>query len=256
MKGFKRARIFKEKGVVIALVLCLVSVAAIAGVYVVENNRQKEQSLVKLDEVDKDEASEPTEETAADRIVNEEKETEENEEDGGAAEDAQETAVEKTGSDDGGTAETKEQATVQTAAAPVFKEDDKLSWPVKGNVILDYSMDKTVYFSTLDQYKYNPGLLIAGDVNTKVTAAAAGTVKSIEVNEETGNTLTMDLGGGFTAVYGQLKEVPVTEGTALKAGQTIGYISEPTKYYVVEGSNLYFQLLKDDEPVDPMDYLE
>ena len=29
-------------------------------------------------------------------------------------------------------------------------------WPVSGTVLMNYSMDKTVYFATLDQYKYNP----------------------------------------------------------------------------------------------------
>ena len=39
-----------------------------------------------------------------------------------------------------------------------FNEDSKLKWPIEGNVILDYSMNATVYFSTLKQYKYNPAL--------------------------------------------------------------------------------------------------
>ncbi len=29
-----------------------------------------------------------------------------------------------------------------------------------GAVIMSYSMDKTVYFQTLDQYKYNPAVII------------------------------------------------------------------------------------------------
>jgi len=32
-------------------------------------------------------------------------------------------------------------------------ETDKLLWPIAGNILVDYSMDKTVYFPTLDQYK-------------------------------------------------------------------------------------------------------
>ena len=60
----------------------------------------------------------------------------------------------------------------------------------------------------------------------------------------------------YEAVYGQLKELAVKEGDMVDAGALIGYVSEPTKYYTVEGSNLYFQLLKDGNPVDPMSYLE
>lgn len=42
----------------------------------------------------------------------------------------------------------------------------------------------------------------------------------------------------------------------LLLGEVIGYISEPTKYYSEEGSNLYFELQKDDQPVDPMGYFK
>lgn len=42
----------------------------------------------------------------------------------------------------------------------------------------------------------------------------------------------------------------------VNAGALLGYVSEPTKYYTLEGSNLYFQLLRDGEPVNPMNYLE
>ena len=35
-------------------------------------------------------------------------------------------------------------------------------------------------------------------------------------------------------------------------GKLVGYIAEPTKYYSVEGSNLYFALQKDGEPLDPV----
>lgn len=117
-------------------------------------------------------------------------------------------------------------------------------------------MDQTVYFATLDQYKYNPALIIAGKVNDPVNAAATGKITDISANEETGVTVTMDLGNGYQAVYGQLKEVLYKEGATVEAGNAIGYIAEPTKYYSVEGSNLYFELQKDKEPVNPMEFMQ
>lgn len=137
-----------------------------------------------------------------------------------------------------------------------FTDTDKLTWPINGNVILNYSMDSTVYFATLNQYKYNSALIIQANVNDKVLSAANGTVKDIYVDEETGNTLSVDLGNGYTAIYGQLKDVSVQIGDTIEKGSTIAYISEPSKYYSVEGSNLYFKLTKNDEPVNPLNYLE
>lgn len=137
-----------------------------------------------------------------------------------------------------------------------FSEDTNLLWPVKGDVLLNYSMDATIYFPTLDQYRYNPAIVISGNVNDRVTLVAKGKITDISVNEETGCTVTQDLGDGYQAVYGQLKDPNFEEGATVEAGQVIGYIGEPTKYYSVEGSNLYFQLLKDGKPVNPLDYLE
>ncbi len=135
-------------------------------------------------------------------------------------------------------------------------ETDHLLWPVAGNVIMDYSMDKTVYFTTLDQYKYNPAVIIQGTLDENVMSAAAGRVTKIETLEEAGMTVTMDIGDGYEIIYGQLKELPVQEGDYLKAGETVGYISEPTRFYTKEGCNLYFQVTKDGEPIDPMDLLQ
>ena len=116
-------------------------------------------------------------------------------------------------------------------------------------------MDKTVYFSTLDQYKYNPALVIAGAEGDQVISAAPGIVKSIDQSAETGLTVNVDIGNGYELFYGQLKEVPVKVGDQVEAKTIIGYVSAPTKYYSVEGSNVYFEMRKDGQPVNPMEYL-
>lgn len=140
-------------------------------------------------------------------------------------------------------------------ATPNFTESSQLLWPVNGNVLMSYSMDKSVYFSTLDQYKYNPALVISGTLNDNVIAAAPGIVKSIDTMRETGTTVTVDMGNGYECLYGQLKDVQVKTGDYVNAKDVIGYVSEPTKYYSVEGCNLYFEMRKDGQPVNPMDYM-
>ena len=136
-----------------------------------------------------------------------------------------------------------------------FSENSQILWPVNGNVLMSFSMDQTVYFSTLDQYKYNPALIISGSVNDNVIAVAPGVVKSIDVLPQTGTTVTVDMGNGYECLYGQLKEVPVKVGDYVEARSILGYLSEPTKYYSVEGCNLYLEMRKDGQPVNPMDYM-
>jgi septal ring factor EnvC (AmiA/AmiB activator) len=65
----------------------------------------------------------------------------------------------------------------------------------------------------------------------------------------------MELGNGYQAIYGQLKDLTVAEGDVVTKGTTIGYVAAPTIYYSAEGTNLYFAMKKDGEPVDPILYL-
>ena len=137
-----------------------------------------------------------------------------------------------------------------------FTEDSSLSWPAAGSILMDYSMDGTVYFQTLNEYKYNPALIIGSQTGNPVVAAAKGIVESIDINEETGTTLTMNIGDNYELIYGQLKEVAVAQGDVVEQGELLGYVSEPTKYYCEEGSNLYFAMKKDGQVTDPCLYLE
>lgn len=142
------------------------------------------------------------------------------------------------------------------ALALNFTESSSMVWPVRGNVLLDYSMDQTIYFPTLDQYKCNPGIVIQSDVSAPVAAPANARVTEVGVSDEIGNYVVLDLGNEYTAVCGQLKEISAAEGEYLEAGQTLGYVAEPTKYYSVEGVNVFFELKHKGETVDPLNHME
>lgn len=137
-----------------------------------------------------------------------------------------------------------------------FSEADTLMMPVNGDIILAYSMDNTIFFPTLNVYKCNPGMYIGAQAGTQVMASASGKVSSITSNEELGNIVTMDLGNGYEATYGQLSSVNVKEGEFVLAGTSIGSIDQPTIYYSVEGSGVYFSLTHDGVPENPLDYME
>ena len=53
------------------------------------------------------------------------------------------------------------------------------------------------------------------------------------------------------ATYGQLTDVAVSVGSYVDEGDILGYVAAPTKYYSLEGTNLYFALTKDGTPVNP-----
>lgn len=124
-------------------------------------------------------------------------------------------------------------------------------------VLIPYSMDKAVYFETLEQYKYNPAMIIAAEIDDPVCAAAAGRIVDKYWDYETGWTIEMDLGGGYKAYYGQLNNDTLEKevDTYVVAGDVLGYVDVPTKYYAEEGSNIYFAMTRDGVPVDPMEYV-
>ncbi len=137
-----------------------------------------------------------------------------------------------------------------------YDGEQSLAWPLNGDVILPYSMDTTVYYATLNTYKVNPGMLIAGSEGTKVVSAYDGVVESIVDDKEHGTTVTVNMGNGYTTSYGQLMNVSVAVGDEVVLGQALGEIAPVTAYYTEEGNHLYFQMTKDDEPVNPMIYIQ
>lgn len=137
-----------------------------------------------------------------------------------------------------------------------YSSENVMSWPVRGEVIMDYSMDKTIYYPTLQEYKCNPSILIQSEEGTDVAAAFSGTVADVYHDAQLGTVLEMSLGNGYEAYYGQLENVDVAVGDTVRQGQIIGTVSTPTRFYSIEGSHLNFRVTWDGEPVDPLDYLD
>lgn len=137
-----------------------------------------------------------------------------------------------------------------------YSSENVMSWPVRGEVIMDYSMDKTIYYPTLQEYKCNPSILIQSEEGTDVAAAFSGTVADVYHDAQLGTVVEMSLGNGYEAYYGQLENVDVAVGDTVRQGQIIGTVSTPTRFYSIEGSHLNFRVTRDGEPVDPLDYLD
>ena len=133
------------KGATAAAVICFVAAIAIVGTYTFSDYKrtQREEQIAKAveEEDTKDkEKEEPAEE--ANNLVVKQDEPEETE-----------TPEETKTPEPADTADDNTQAPVQSTAGSgasiYFSEDSKLLWPVNGAIIMSYSMDKTVYFSTL-----------------------------------------------------------------------------------------------------------
>ncbi|WP_243424906.1 murein hydrolase activator EnvC family protein [Drancourtella massiliensis] len=275
----------KRRGAKIGLAVCMAAAVVLTGVYTFQQYKSNvKNEMAKIEEESRQELEEYQSADAGD-VINDSTDdvTEEGVSDfsgSGISEEAEDPASSGTDAADNGTASggttsqsgtsgtdstanavDSDSSTIDSAeTAGVgseinFSEGDKLIWPVSGAVLMNYSMDKTVYFATLEEYKYNPALIIGGAVNDQVISAGKGIVKSIDKTPQEGTTVTVDMGNGYEAIYGQLQNVQVKTGDSVEAKTVLGYLAEPTRYYSVEGCNLYFEFRKDGQPIDPLQYL-
>lgn len=150
-------------------------------------------------------------------------------------------------------------------------DDDLFSWPVEERIIYGYS-DNDVGSSfmnpTLDRTMRSFGLFLKTEADAPVAVAAKGKVVSI-ANYPTaqmprdmdypqvGLAVVVDHGNDWKTVYGLHKgDAAVKEGDIVQAGDIIGSIGAPSQDFSVTGSNLYFQVLKNDLPVNPKEMLK
>jgi len=249
-----------RRGAGTAIAVCFVAAVIMAGTYALNGLKEaKEQELAMLNEEQEEKI------TNAEKLVinteRGEKEDAEDEMENAPEIDDMDSDTDTEGDNLSGQSSMseKEDETAQTAGTNIsvnFTEESHMLWPVDGNLLMGYSMDQTVYFSTLDQYKYNPAMIIAGAEGDQVIAGAAGVVKSIDNTAQTGLTVNIDLGNGYEVFYGQLKDVPLNVGDYVTANTVVGYVAQPTKYYVAEGCNVYFEMRKDGQVIDPLEYIE
>ncbi len=236
-----------RKGAGVAIAICFVAAIAMAGTYALNGvKKAEEQELAKVEEKMETEIA-----NTEKLVINTENDDEHDTED--------EQKIEETFDDAEMPDEDEKNETAQTAGQNIsinFSEESHLLWPVDGSVLMGYNMNQTVYFATLDQYKYNPATIISSVEGDQVIAGAAGVVKSIDKTAQTGTTVNIDLGNGYELFYGQLKDVPLNVGDYVTATTVVGYVDQPTKYYVAEGCNVYFEMRKDGQPVDPVTYME
>ena len=247
----------REKIIMLCSSAFVLTLLTVTGVYVSEKNKIEEDYVVDLSKLEVT----PVEEMAENYYPVEEEEITapvtsakvENPRSGEAS------FEEETGKNDKAFEDTmasSKKEDVKQEEALEFSEEEGLLWPVVGNVLIDYNMEKPVYFATLEQYKYNPSLIIQASEGQNITAAADGKIVSVAKEDQLGNVITMDLGSGYEAVYGQLTNIQVKVGDRVAQGDYLADVAAPTKFYSVEGCNVYFALRKDGQPVNPMGKLK
>ena len=252
----------KDNAFYVALGLGLLAVLAVVAVYTVEQNGNQ----IAQNEVDLNKASDysqiategaKTTETNAKTVQRERKTTEHATTEMVKSTTEQMSSTQKVSESVANTGSEQSTLPVTTDIGELnFSSDKTITWPVKGEVILPFSMETTVYFKTLDQYQCNPGMLIAAGSGSTVKNAYLGKVTKVTSDDVYGNLVTVYIGNDYSLVYGQLDTIYVKEGDYVKVGESIGTIGKPTDSFLEEGSHLFFEMLQKDTPVDPVLFIE
>lgn len=136
------------------------------------------------------------------------------------------------------------------------KNRKKFIMPVYGHIVLEYAMDKLVYSKTLEDWRTHSGIDIASSRGTSVKAAADGIVTDIKKDPRFGITVIIDHKNGFKTVYSNLAgDDVVYPNQRVKQEDIVGAVGDTAVFESVEESHLHFEILKNNDPVNPADYL-
>ncbi|UWV47136.1 peptidoglycan DD-metalloendopeptidase family protein [Acetivibrio thermocellus] len=129
--------------------------------------------------------------------------------------------------------------------------------PVYGEVTFEYAMDRLVYSKTLDEWRAHSGVDLRADRGTPVKVVADGVVTEVKNDPRFGVTVIVEHENGLKTVYANLASGDmVTPNQKVKQGEIIGSIGNTAIIESAEPAHLHFEVLKDNKPVDPKDYLQ
>ena len=129
--------------------------------------------------------------------------------------------------------------------------------PVEGEVQGEYAMEVLSYNPTTRDWRVHNGVDIAAAAGTPVVAAADGQVYTVYEDDQMGMTVVIRHADGYTTRYSSLAPgVSVSAGQEVTMGQTIGSVGTTALMETAQGDHVHFTVTKNDEVVDPMEFLE
>ena len=128
--------------------------------------------------------------------------------------------------------------------------------PVEGEVLSPYAMEVLSYNQTTRDWRIHNGVDLAAAAGTPVMAAADGQVYTVYEDDQLGMTVVIRHEGGYTTRYSSLDAgVAVSAGQNVTMGQTIGAVGTSALMENALGHHVHFAVSRNDESVDPMDFL-
>ena len=133
----------------------------------------------------------------------------------------------------------------------VLKVADSLVYPVKSRSVTKEYSEEITYSKTMKDYRAHPGCDFAAEKGESVYAMCGGTVKNISVSELYGVIIEVE-SDGFAVYYcGLDPELSVDEGDSLKAGDTVGKVSE-VPCESADPAHIHIEIRVGNKLIDPL----
>ena len=145
--------------------------------------------------------------------------------------------------------------TVPAPEAETAWETPVFSPPLSFRIGDDYSMGIPVFSDTMGDYRTHNGVDFPGEAGSPVTAAAAGTVRSVKHTALYGGVVEIDHGGGIVStVSGLADEGLIEPGAAVTGDSVIGVVGRlPAEEK--EGAHVHLEIRIDGALTDPLELL-
>lgn len=123
--------------------------------------------------------------------------------------------------------------------------------PTEGIILSGYGMR---YHPVLQYRRQHEGLDFRANVGNEIFATGDGVVKHAGLKSTYGRLLVIDHDYGYESYYAHLSSFAndIQPGTKVKRGDLIGFTGESG---MVEGPHLHYEVHKDGQPIDPLNYL-
>lgn len=123
-------------------------------------------------------------------------------------------------------------------------------WPASGKLSSTFGQRQD---PIVGRRRFHEGIDIAASYGEDIKAAASGTVVLARNYSSYGRTVIINHGRGITTLYAHANKLLVKEGQKVNKGDVIAKVGSSGRS---TGPHLHFEIRIDNEPVNPLDYLD
>jgi len=144
-----------------------------------------------------------------------------------------------------------QEISLPVALIPLYERKGKLPWPVEGNIITRFGLQKHPRFSTVT---INNGIEIAPKKdNMIIRAIHPGKVVFTDYFRGYGHLIIIDHGMKYYSLYGHCADFLVKKGDFVESGQAVALIGDLSS---LKGIALYFEIRFKTKPLNPLQWLK